>query len=486
MSRIADVCLILEGTYPYVAGGVSSWTHELIQRQNHLNFHLVTILPKEGEFEMKFKLPSNVTGHTIIRLQDLPSRMGAARPLDAMEGALNNITVGAASLKDLEHVMRVLKTFRGKPGEEELLNSEHAWNLMVDMYETSFRDNSFLDYFWSWRAMIGSLYSILLADIPEAKIYHALSTGYAGLFAARARLETDRPVFVTEHGIYTNERRIEVAQASWLEEKFSRALTIDNVNRSLRDFWIETFTNYSRICYEASIKVVTLFEGNQQAQLADGAKADKMQVIPNGVDVARFEAIQRNSSKPRPTIALVGRVVPIKDVKSFIRSCAMLREHIPDLKAYIIGSAEEDETYEQECREMVDYLALGSTVEFTGQVRVDEYFGDIDVLVLSSISEAQPLVILEAFAAGIPVVATNVGACPEMILGREDEEPHFGAAGAVVPLSNPLAIAEAVYTLLTNRDTYEAASEAARKRVSTYYTKEQQYVAYKALYATMM
>ena len=46
---VADVCLVLEGTYPYVEGGVSSWTHELINRQSHLTFHLVCLLPKDAD-----------------------------------------------------------------------------------------------------------------------------------------------------------------------------------------------------------------------------------------------------------------------------------------------------------------------------------------------------------------------------------------------------------------------------------------------------
>ncbi len=45
----ADVCLILEGTYPFVSGGVSSWTHDLIQKQSHLTFHVLALLPRDWE-----------------------------------------------------------------------------------------------------------------------------------------------------------------------------------------------------------------------------------------------------------------------------------------------------------------------------------------------------------------------------------------------------------------------------------------------------
>lgn len=482
MSRVADVCLILEGTYPYVSGGVSTWTHELIGRQSHLNFHIISILPKEGDVEMKYELPANVIGFSTVRLQHLPM-LTSPKQMDMQQfhAPLSHITTGKATLHDLQLLINALHYKGIKPSEAQLLDSEASFALLTQMYEASFDENSFLDYFWSWRAIAGSLYSIMLADIPQAKTYHALSTGYAGLLAARAKMETGRPMMITEHGIYTNERRIEIASADWLEEAFVRSLSIDSGRLSLRDLWIDTFTNYSRIAYEAADEILTLYEGNQDAQLMDGADVNKMKVIPNGVDVQRYSAI-RPSTHDRPTIALIGRVVPIKDVKSYLRACASLREHIPDLRAYVMGPTDEDEKYYAECLEVVTHLGLDGTVEFTGQVQIDEYLGEIDVIVISSISEAQPLVILEAGAAGIPCVSTDVGACREMLEGHPSEAPALGHGGEIVPLSNPTAIANALLRLLSDRHHYADCSAAMRQRVATYYTKEKQHASYKALY----
>jgi glycosyltransferase involved in cell wall biosynthesis len=480
--RTADICLILEGTYPYVEGGVSTWTHELIARHAGQSFHVLSILPRDGEVVRKYELPKNVVAHTNLRLQRFPSHgVRNTRDLSGLMEPLSRITTGTAGLGDLNRVMKALGQFSARPGEQELLDSEEAWALMEAMYEAQFPECSFLDYFWSWRAIMGGMYSVLLADLPEAKAYHALSTGYAGILAARAHLETGRPAILTEHGIYTNERRIEVASADWLEEDFSRSLTIDETRRSLRDLWMDTFTNYSRIAYEASSRIITLFEGNQKAQIADGADPEKMQIIPNGVDVERLAAIRR-APHERPTVALIGRVVPIKDVKGFIRSCVILREYLPDLRAYVMGGTDEDEHYARECREMVEHFSLGQCVAFTGQVSISDYLPEIDVIVLTSISEAQPLVILEAGAAGIPCVATDVGACSELILGRSDEEPALGAGGAVVPWSNPAATADAIYALLTDREHYARCATATQARVKTYYTKEQQHAAYQDVY----
>jgi hypothetical protein len=161
--------------------------------------------------------------------------------------------------------------YRGQVGEKTLLNSEIAWAAITGMYDSSFAESSMLDYFWTWRAMMGSFCSLLLADVPPAKCYHALSTGYAGLMGARAKLETGRPLILTEHGIYTNERRIEIASADWLEETASKTMSVDHTRQNLRDLWIDTFTNYSRICYEACDQIITLYTGNKLAEIADGA-----------------------------------------------------------------------------------------------------------------------------------------------------------------------------------------------------------------------
>jgi glycosyltransferase involved in cell wall biosynthesis len=487
---VADVCLLLEGTYPYVAGGVSTWTHELIQKQSHLTFHVVSIVPRDAEVTMRFEMPKNVIGHTTIRLQRLPdgearSRIYRDDICPNLQEPLTRLMSGKAELADFQTLITLLGEAKGKLGSKVLLDSEESWNLLLAMYEKQFGESSFLDYFWSWRALIGGLYSLLLEPLPKARCYHAMSTGYAGLLAARAKIETSAPVMVTEHGIYTNERRVEIASASWLDETSTRVLSIDPLRRDLRDLWMDSFGSYSRICYQAVDKIVTLYAGNQSAQLADGAELSKMQVISNGVDIERFARLPRKTNGS-PTVALIGRVVPIKDIKNFIRAVYILHKNLNDVKAIIIGPLDEDAEYVDECINMIEHLGLRQIINLTGKVNVDEYYPQIDVLALTSISEAQPLVILEAGACGIPTVSTDVGACSELILGKADERPHAGAGGIITPLANPTALAEAMFTLLTQPERYAAQSTAIAERVRKYYNKNDQHAAYKALYAEFL
>ena len=480
----ADVCLVLEGTYPYVSGGVSIWTHHLIQAQSHLSFELVCLVPERAELEPRYQVPPNVTGITIVRVGSLPvgaKPRGLKALCERIEKPLLRLESGGG-LPEIESIMAELLPFGSSLGRRALLNSPEAWQLILRMYQAAHPESPFLDYFWSWRAILGGIFSMLLAPLPSARVYHPLSTGYAGLYAARAHLQTGRPVLLTEHGIYTNERRIEIAMADWLYRPPESGLTLRKSARDLRFMWFQAFAAYSRACYQAAVQIVTLHSGNQHFQLADGAPQEKLAIIPNGVDYQRFSVLAHRRSEHVPTMALIGRVVPIKDVKTFIRAAAIVRELVPEVRALVLGPADEDPQYFAECRNLVTYLGLEECVEFTGPISVSDYLPRVDVLVLTSISEAQPLVILEAGASGVPSVATDVGACREMIHGAPQEQPPLGPGGAVTPLANPTATADAVARLLLDPDYWERASQAARERVRLYYDKPSLDRAYRDLY----
>jgi glycosyltransferase involved in cell wall biosynthesis len=485
MRKHADVCLILEGTYPYVTGGVSNWAHELIQEQNHLSFHLVAIVPQDEELEMKYTLPGNVHGVTVVRLGKLEdgeklSPVAERNLHHALREPLAKfMDSDPVHLDELKKMVNTLRGYHSRIGSEALLNSREAWEQCLALYEEHFDNHSMLDFFWSYRAIAGGIYSILLADLPSADIYHAMSTGYAGLMLARAKIETGKPTMITEHGIYTNERRIEVISADWLKETASQALTIDKQRRDLRDLWIDAINNFSKACYEASDHIITLFTGNQAYQLEDGANPAKMKIIPNGVDLARFGKINHKRSA-HPTIAMIGRVVPVKDVKTYIRAVSLLKQYAPDIRAYIIGPTNENELYYEECVSLVKLLGLEENIMFTGQVRVDEYLDQIDLLVMTSISEAQPLVMLEAGACGIPLVATDVGACREIIEGTEGDT---GRGGVVTALANPSATAQAIYKLLNDHELYDECARNIGERIRTHYNQDIQHGAYRNLYA---
>ncbi|NYZ10953.1 GT4 family glycosyltransferase PelF [Azospirillum sp. RWY-5-1] len=482
---VADVCLLMEGSYPYVAGGVSTWTHDLIKAHPDLTFHVVALVADRGARKLAYELPANVNGMTHVYLQEPDPGRGwvrdAAGLMRRLEAPLKHLQQGGG-LPEVTEILTLLAPLRPKIGRRVLLNSEEAFHLVTRLCRETLPDASFLEYFWGMRALMGGMYATMLTPMPPARVYHAVSTGYAGLFATRARLESGRPAILTEHGIYTNERRIEILMAEWLFEGGDSSLAVERKKRDLRDLWLDTFASYSKACYDACDAIVTLYGGNQVFQLRQGADPAKLRIIPNGIDYAGYSKVVRQDGERPPTIALIGRVVPIKDVKTFIRAAGILREEIPDLQAMILGPTEEDQGYVEECRSIVAHLGLERTVIFAGRVKLTDWLGRVDAIALTSVSEAQPLVILEAGASGVPTVATDVGSCSELILGRPDEDPPLGPGGAITPLASPLATARELRALLLDAPWRERCAAAIRERVRRYYDKVEIDRIYRALY----
>jgi len=365
----------------------------------------------------------------------------------------------------------------------ELFFDRRTWNILVREYRKLGIDDSFIDFFWTWRYSHLPILRLIDAKIPRASLYHAISTGYAGLAGVMARLKYGSPMILTEHGIYTNERRIEIEQARWIyERKVDRSLITATIS-PFRQMWITLFDHLGRMTYEYAEEIITLFGNNRAMQIAGGADPSRTRIIPNGIDLEAFPV--KKSAQPRTgpfRIGFVGRVVPIKDVKTFIRACKIVYENRPDSEFRIIGPYDEDPEYFAECRSLVDMLGLEKCLKFTGRIDLRTEYPKLDVLVLTSISEGQPLVILEANYCGIPCVATDVGACSELLNGNLTEDRNLGPSGIVTPLANPEATAQSIMKILTTEGLKEKMGQAGIKRVERFYNEKDLTFAYLNLY----
>ena len=438
----------------------------------------------------RYRRPENLKTFEILNIAD--PKILATRPTrsklldaDALASCTAELLVGGRAAQ-LAEVLRHLKAIGPHATLSDLLNSRAAWTIVRRMYEVLVPKSSFLQFFWTWRCLVGGLYAVALAHLPNARCYHAISTGYAGLLAARAAIETGRPSLVTEHGIYTNERRIELMMARWIVDTVDKGFCITDNRLDIREIWIEAFNAYARCAYDACDHIITLFGDNQAMQRDLGAVPGKQIMIPNGIELAPFADIAKHYPNTRPTIALIGRVVPIKDVKTFIAAVEQARRRIPSLRALVLGGTDEDPDYFVECQEMVADFGLSDVIEFTGNVRILAYLSQIDVIVLTSLSEAQPLVILEAGAAGIPCVTTNVGCCKELLEGRASEVPHLGRGGYVTDIAAPDQLAQAIGTLLESADERELMGKNLRERVTRHYTSASASQAYRDLYRLLI
>ncbi len=489
----ADVCLVLEGTYPFVRGGVSSWVHHLVSALAHLRFAILHITPRRGYYERGplYQVPDNVVSIDEVYLHDyslppLVRSRSVRRKVQRFRSFVQDMLAGETD--SFARFLEALDTeAAARVDAASLLQSPAGWDVLVDAYRAEAHEESFLNFFWTWRYAFMPLFNVLRAPVPEASAYHTVSTGYAGLIASACKVRSAKPVLLTEHGIYTKERRIEINRCEWIDDWHSGEVVAERNAPYFRRYWVRQFEMMSRICYEHADRILTLYGGNRELQLADGADAEKIEIVPNGIDVARFalaaeRRAQRSGDEPF-TVGFVGRVCPIKDIKTLVYAMRLVADEVPGLRVRVMGPTDEDPDYAQECRDLAALLDLDGIVDFEGSVSVVDELHTLDCLVLTSISEAQPLVVLEAGAAGVPVVATDVGACQELLFGRTLEDRELGQGGIVTPIATPGATAEAVLQLWRDPAFARRLGDNLRARVERHYDQREMVAAYHRLYA---
>ena len=494
-----DVCLILEGTYPYVSGGVSTWVHNLIRALPDIRFCAVSIFPSPKETRtVKYDLPDNFQLAEIVYIHEYDLSMPPTRNRRRREA---QVSLMADFHKDLEQseyqsFEKIVDLFqhpeRSGLSVADLIHGKEAWRFLVDQYGPAANTVSFIDYFWTYRFTHLPLFKLLGTRIPRARVYHTISTGFAGMLATMAKHVHKRPMLLTEHGIYTKERKIEIAQAEWIYVAGGERVRVQKDVNAFQQLWINMFEALGRMTYDAADRIFTLYGGNRKLEIAEGAEPDKIEIIPNGIAIDRFRGLKPETfddderGKTKFQVGFVGRVVAIKDVKTFLRACKIVSLQLPRVHFAIMGPTDEDPDYFRECQELVGLLRLEEHVTFTGRINVMEYYPRLDLVILTSVSEAQPLVILEANCAGIPVVASNVGACRELVEGRTRNDRMIGPSGIVTPVADPVATANAMTAILADPVRRESMSNAGRERVQRYYQEADLNRKYHAIYQRYM
>ncbi len=213
------------------------------------------------------------------------------------------------------------------------------------------------------------------------------------------------------------------------------------------------------------------------------AGADRIRVVPLGLEL---EGLTRELPRGRlreasgvaasaPLIGMVGRLVPIKDVPTFLRAAALVHEGRPDSRFALIGDGEERAALEEECCR----LGLDGVVTFHGWRRdIEGVYGDLDVVVNSSRNEGTPVALIEALAAARPVVATRVGGTPDLL--------GDGARGLLVPAGDPEALAAAILETLRSPDAARERARAGRAHVLAQHSASRLIADIDALYRELL
>jgi len=202
----------------------------------------------------------------------------------------------------------------------------------------------------------------------------------------------------------------------------------------------------------------------------EGVPEDKLLVIPNGVDVERFQAGRSGRESVRNQLGLpdgavvvgtVARLVEPKALHILIKAVAQVSKAVPQVRLVIVG----DGPLRGDLESAAADEGIGDRVLFAGlRSDIPEVLAAFDIFALSSISEGLPVSLLEAMAAGKPIVATMVGGIPEAVTDRRE--------GLLVEPGDPEALAGAIHELACDPKLASHLGRQASEKVAAEYSIE--------------
>lgn len=206
----------------------------------------------------------------------------------------------------------------------------------------------------------------------------------------------------------------------------------------------------------------------QRAVEREGFPPARVGLVYNGIDTSQV-AVRSGSWGTR--LVTVARLEPVKSLDVLLRAVALVRTAGHDAALTVIGDGTERPALERLTRE----LGLETAVTFTGWSRdVGRHLAGADLFVMSSRSEGLSLTLLEAMAAGLPIVATAVGGNPEVV--------EHGRTGLLVPHGDPAALATAIGEVLGDPERAAAMGRAGRERVMARFSLDAMVEAHLRLY----
>jgi len=259
-----------------------------------------------------------------------------------------------------------------------------------------------------------------------------------------------------------------------ISAKLARVKLINSV-QNIRDIYVGKVYKYLRFLEKIYAKftntVVVYNQTTKEIIVSRGIDISKIEVIHGGVDVSKLASYRESdliSIREKyllydsQIVGISGGLKPVKNHKLFLKAAAEVSKKIPDVKFVITGEGSEKE----KLKILSSKLGLNDKIVFTGFVDdIYSVMAAFDIFILTSFSEGQPVIILEAMALGKPVIATAVGGVPELIKNGEN--------GILVPSDDVRSLSVSIIDLLQNEHKRKKIALAGRKMVEDNYNIKQ-------------
>ncbi len=481
-----------EGSYPYSGGGVSTWSHILCSELQHeIDFYLFAVTGSPF-VEPRYKLPGSIKKIIHVPLwgvEEPVEYFDSDRPFSDQVTKKTRTTKKA--IKDLfmplfrdfvEHlhdpyqdVEQISETIYGLwkyfqhfdyklTLREPLLWLEFKGS-MIDKFEKLGKEEfgeepKVFDMTFGMRWLYHFMMPVATPIPKEVDICHATLAGFPALASIAAKYEYGTPGLVTDHGVYMRERLINVGSSDM--PFFSKKLLVD------------LSTLVSRAVYHNADQISPVATVNKKWEERFEADPDSILPIYNGVDTDLFKPLPKPPhTEGQPTVIAVAQVFPLKDIETMIRSCAIVRESIPEVQYIVYGSLDVDKDYVQKCRDLIDELDLSDNFTFGGfHNQPNMIFNEGDISVLTSISEGFPYTVIESMSCRRPVVATDVGGIRDALEG----------CGILCKPRDPQDVADGVIKLLKDDQLRIELGVKARDKVLLKFTTDKSVNAYLETY----
>lgn len=476
----SDVLLLVQDGFPYVQNSRADWCLRLISNFPELRFSLMSIYQDDVELStmLPYTCPDNLVAFEQVFLNhqapelSKSSATNKAVPTQSIYELHDYWIEGKKEFPEGE-LNQVFDALGKELSAEWFLYSQDSWQEQCRRYSKLCPEQSFTDFLKVIRYSHLPLFHLVTRALKgtQARLIHALDASYAGFLASQLSWQTGSPMMLTDLSFQ-------------LEPDGRERLSLNEEEESCSRFvWRRFFHSLDNLSYQLADPLICRFYSEQQQRLKQNIAEDRILFIRDGIDDQYWQQRMMPAEQEDilPILLFRGRLVQESDVMGFVRLMRIIADSHPDVEGWVIGNFLDEELIAF-CKELSQLYELEGILKFLGAWELEDILPQVRLSVHMALDANPSEEILQSFAAGIPVICSDVGLSRELVMGAEAEDKQLGSAGMVVPFADYPAFAEAILRLLDDEQHWLRTRGIALQRVERFYRQGDWQANYREVY----